>query len=338
MTNGGNTAADSDFKDRKTGLVVFGVLEIAFGALCALMAPLMLLSRVASSTLAEGAASSVSAGAMVPSLLFYTLLAVWFIWMGIGSIQARRWARALLLVSSWIWLISGLMGLVFMLVFMPDLYEQMARSGQIPRQVVAVMKVAMIVFMTVFYIIIPGALVLFYGSRHTKATCERRDPQVRWTDKCPLPVLAVSLISGCWAACMPLMGFYGWAMPFFGVILTGIAGAGVVLVGSLLLGTVAWGLYRLSVNAWRCAVLLIMAWGVSAGITFSRVSLMEFYEKMQFSARQLEMMKQLSLPQERWMLLSCGLWIVIALAYLLYIRKYFTPAAEQPGVSPIERI
>jgi len=41
------------------------------------------------------------------SILFYALLAVLFVWLGIGSIMARRWARALVLVSSWFWLVGA---------------------------------------------------------------------------------------------------------------------------------------------------------------------------------------------------------------------------------------
>jgi hypothetical protein len=134
------------------------------------------------------------------------------------------------------------------------------------------------------------------------------------------------------------MGFVGWAIPFFGFILSGIAGAGIALVGSLLFCYVAWGMYRLNVKAWWCAGLLIITWGVSTVITFSRVSLMELFEKMKFPAQQLEYMKQLALPQARWMVLVCGLWAVIALAYLLYTRRYFMSPAEQRSVLPGERI
>jgi hypothetical protein len=34
-----------DFKDRRTGLIVFGILEIVLGALAALMIPLMILGQ-----------------------------------------------------------------------------------------------------------------------------------------------------------------------------------------------------------------------------------------------------------------------------------------------------
>lgn len=324
MTSDGNSGGGADLKDRKTGLIVFGILEIVFGALCALMVPFMMVGMLATSALEENSAPPVNAGMMIPGLLFYALLAVWFIWMGIGSVKARRWARALLLVTSWPWLIGGITGLVFMLFLFPGMFDQMGKSGLMPTEMAIVMKYVMIGTMGVFYVIIPGMLVLFYGSKHVRATCERRDPRIRWTDKCPLPVLAVSLISGFWAASMLLTGFYGWAVPFFGSILSGISGAGVALLGMLLLGYVSWGTYRLSIKAWWCAVFLIVAWGISASITFSRVSLMEFYERMNFPAQHLELMKQYTPAQEPWMVLFSVLWVVVALAYLLYTRRYFT--------------
>ncbi|MBU4198762.1 MAG: hypothetical protein KKG09_10835 [Verrucomicrobia bacterium] len=296
MIPNGITTGSSDFKDRKTGLIVFGILEILFGVVCSFMIPLMLLGMLASASMSRSSVPPPTMSTMIPGLLFYALLAVGFIWMGIGSIKARRWARALLLVTSWIWLISGITGLVFMLMFLPDMYDQMGRSGQMSQVLITVIKCMTIVFMVVFYVIIPGILVLFYGSRHVKATCERCDLQVRWTDQCPLPVLAVSLLSGFGAAFMPAMGLYGWAIPFFGVILDGTAGAMVALVSMLVLGAVAWGIYRLSIKAWWGAVVITVAWNVSAGITFSRVSLMEFYERMRFSAQDLEMMEQFTLP------------------------------------------
>jgi len=324
MSNDVKKTGGSDIRDRKTGLVVFGIFEILLGVFIALMVPVMIFGLAVSSALAKGSASSVSAGTMIPALLFYVLLATWFIWMGIGSIQARRWARALLLVTSWYWLISGVMALVFMLGFLSDMYDQMGKSGQMPRQIAAVMKYVMIGFVAVFHIIIPGVFVLFYGSRHTKATCEHRDTRIRWTDKCPLQVLAVSLMSGCGAVCMPLMGFYGWVIPFFGFILTGFVGAVVALVTSVLLGYVAWGMYRSSVKAWWCAVVMMTAWGVSCCVTVSQVNLMDVYKKMNLPDQQLEVMKQFPFFSGHSMVLFCGVWVVAVLAYLVYARKYLS--------------
>ncbi len=143
-----------------------------------------------------------------------------------------------------------------------------------------------------------------------------------------MPVLALSFIFGFWAVSMPFTVFYGCAIPFFGSILTGLPGAGVVLLVALLAGYVAWGTYRLSINAWWCAVLVITAWALSTAITFSRVSILDFYEKMNFPEQQLDTMKQLSISQD-YMVLFLGLWAVAFLGYLLYTRRYFVPPAEQ---------
>ena len=323
-----NQAELIGYKDRKLGLVIFGIFEIILGAFCALMAPLMIIGMFAAATLKRGSGPALNAGMMIPGLVIYVLFAVWFIWMGIGSIMARRWARALVLVTSWFWFISGVIGLVFMLVFLPGMYDQMGKSGQVPREIAMIIKFVTIGFMMIFYVIVPGVLVLFYGSKHVKATCEYRDPQVRWTDKCPLPVLAVSLISGLCAASMLLMGFYGWAIPFFGFILSGPTGAVVALASLVLLSYVAWGTYRLKVETWWCAVLLVMAWGVSSVITFSRVSLIELYEKMKLPSDQLELIRNTALAHTYWMVLFCGLWVLVAMAYLLYTKRYFMAKEE----------
>lgn len=270
---------------------------------------------------------------MLPGLLFYVLAAVWFISMGIGSVKARRWARALILVSSWLWLICGIGGLFFILLLMPDMYDKMGQSGQMPPEAAAFMKYVMTAFMTVVYVIIPAVLVLFYSSKNVKATCEFRDPQIRWTDKCPLPVLAVSLIFGFWAVSMLFMGFHRWAIPFFGTILSGMPAAAVVLVVILVLGYIAWGLYKLSIKAWWYAVLLTILWALSTGITFSRVSMMDFYEKMNFPERQLEIMKQYGMPEASAIGLFFGLWVVGFLVYLLYTKKYFAPPSAQENAS-----
>ena len=109
----------------------------------------------------------------------------------------------------------GIIGLISMVLFMPDMYGQMGVSGQAAMAFVGVLMFVGMALSAVMYVIIPGVLVMFYGSKHVKATCELWDPQIRWTDKCPLPVLALSLVAGLSAAWMPLAGFYGWIVPFF---------------------------------------------------------------------------------------------------------------------------
>jgi hypothetical protein len=154
------------FRDRKTGLVVFGIILIIIGLLLALLS-LMCIAHI-----------------YVFLGLFLAVPAVWFISMGIGSIKARRWARALLLVTSWVWFIGEIN------IFIIYIYNEIAQGAQIYED----NNSTWIWFMLVVFIIAPVILILFYGSKNVKATCEFRNPQISWTDKCPLPVLALSFI------------------------------------------------------------------------------------------------------------------------------------------------
>ena len=311
------------FKDRKAGLVLFGVLHIGLGGLCALMVPLMLFGLAMSKTASSHAAQPLDTRTMVPGLALYALLAIYFVWVGVGSILARRWARALILVGSWLWLICGVSGLAVMGLILPDMYEQMGASGQMPKSLASVMLVSTLAFMALLYVLWPGALVLFYGSKHVRGTCELRNPDPSWTDACPLPVLALSLLFGFWACSALFMSCYDWVTPFFGTLLSGPAGAFVVLCSTSLLAYLSWGTLRLSVRAWTCAVGLVFAWALSVGLTFSRHSLMDLYVKMQFPEEQLRLMKPLCEKHVPLMAAFCAVWFTVLLGYLLYVRRFF---------------
>lgn len=330
MTENEAAVGGAEFKDRKTGLVVFGILQIVLGSLCALIVPFMILGMVAASHIkTDSAAPPMTAGTMIPGLFIYVLLATWFIWMGIGSITARRWARALVLVTSWLWLLCGIGGLVVMLVIMPNMFSKMSQAGQMPQGMASVMSIIMLLFMTIFYVLIPGALVLFYGRADVKATCAARDSQTRWTDRCPLPVLALSVIFGFWAVSLVSLGFYGWAIPFFGMILNGLPGAGLALATMALLVYATRGVYRLEMGAWWCGVMVIVGWALSALITFSRVSLLDFYAKMKFPQQTIDMMRQIGMPSDSTMAILFAVWVVVLLGYLVYVRRFFERPAPQ---------
>lgn len=326
MNTEGTSGHDRPFKDCTTGLTVFGILQVLLGGLWVVLALFMIMGMLASRAL-EAPGAPMDARMMVLALLLYFLLAAWFITMGVGSIMTRRWARALVLVSSSIWLVCGLIGLVMVVAIIPGMFGQMGEAGQLPPGMVVVMVVVATVFMVFFYVLIPGALVLFYGNRNVKATCEFKDPQVRWTDRCPLPVLALSLILGGWAVSMLMMGSYGWVIPFFGRIVSGLPGAVLCLVAAAAFGFSAWGAYRLNMTAWWGAVILIVAWTASLAVTFTQVSFSDYmqayYEQMNLPAQQMDMMKQFLTPQMSGMGWVSLIWFVGFLGYLLYIKRYF---------------
>jgi hypothetical protein len=323
---------EPDFKDRKIGLVIFGILHLGMGTLSALMVPLMVIGMIASKGVSSATAAQTSPRMMIPGILVYVVFAVWFIWLGIGSIMARRWARALILTTSLMWLVCGIGGLATMIFIMPDMYRQMGATGQIPAGVANIIMYVTMGFMAVLYILIPAILALFYRSPHVKATCEVYNPDQSWTDACPLPVLALSLLLGFWALCMPTMGFYGWALPLFGVILTGPAGATAALTIAIIMAIIARGIYKLDNRAWTGALAVTVLWALSIAITFSRVSLMEFYEKMDFQEEQLELLRPFCESSHSVMIAMGAIWLLIFLGYLLYTKR-FIPATSLHKIS-----
>jgi hypothetical protein len=324
-----SAAPTQPFKDRKTGLIVFGILEIIGGVFCALAVPLMLFSMVVTSRLPEEARAGTDPAAMVPGMAFYIVFAVAFIWMGIGSIKARRWARALWLVLSWVGFVSGVLGLLFWLFFMQDMFGAMGGSGQMPPGMVSVMKVVTTLFIVLIYIMIPGIGILFYGSRHVKATCEAWDPVERWTDRCPLPVLAMSLMLGIGGVSMLTMAAYKFAMPFFGVIITGVQGAVVVSALTAAMVILCRGIYKLETRAWWGTIALFAVSMVSWGLTLSRTGLMAYYEKMGMPEPSLELFRSAGLADNPAFLYYSFACFAGMLAFLVYLRRYFRFASRE---------
>jgi hypothetical protein len=179
----------TDYKDRSTGLTVFGIATILLGGACGMMVPLMIaVQAMAAKT--TGIPPNYQSAAFAAGL--YGMIAVVMVWLGYGSIMARRWARTLLLIFAGSWLLMGVISMAFMVIMMPQIMESVRLSQppgqpQLPEAAFSLVMGLMFVIMGVIFLVLPGIWALFYRSPHVKATCEARDPVERWTDRCPAP-------------------------------------------------------------------------------------------------------------------------------------------------------
>ena len=325
MTEASEAAAREYFQglyceDRKKGLCAFGVLWIIVGAYYAIDVLWKTFGWLVSYTPSRGAPAP---GAVARWALWYILVAAWFLCMGIGSIQARRWARALVLVSAWYWLIYGIESLAAFLLWGPDVYAQWAQDGWIPSQDAAVMKIGELGRRCICDVVVPYLAIRFYGNQNVKATCERRDKQVRWTDACPLPVLFIGFAFSVWGLSTLLAGLgRGWTITFLGTIVTGRAGAAVILVNAAVCAYVAWETYHLRMRAWFVAFLVETFWAVEA---------LTLVWGAGHTERQIEMMGYRSVGH---VVLLEG-WRLAFLVYLLYARRFFMPAIPVPVAAEI---
>ena len=312
----------SGFKDRKIGLGILGILTLLAGGLCALLIPLLIFSSKAGG----GAPNSQF---LLPAIFMYGALAVALIWLGVGSMMARRWARALLLIFSWAALITGVLGIAAFAVMVPKflsaIHESMpAGQPTLPafaQQGILIMMFAVLGFL---FLVLPGIWVLFYGSKNVKATCEARDPVERWTDRCPLPVLALSLmlLFGGASILMNMVSLHG-VLPFFGMLLSGPLGMAAWALFAAFWVYLAWSVYHLDLRGWWLTFLSMALFAISSFLTYSRHNMTEVYQLAGYPQDMIERMQQINFLHGNslaWLtLLSFLPWLV----YLLFVRKFF---------------
>ncbi len=316
-------AGSAGLKDRRTGLLIFGIFEIILGILCLVMTRLLVLGQVVAG---QTTGTAFDVRMIVPLFLTYIGLAKAFVWLGIGSIKGRRWARALTLILAWSWLCVGVITVPLIAFLTPRILAASAPPGQgLPAGTLGIVLAFQIVFMSILLVVIPAVLVFFYGSRHVKAACELSDPAPRWTDACPLPAWAVA----CWLwlggaimlICLPF-SFHG-AIPFFGKVLSGTPGALVGIGVAAVWLWLGWLWYRLKVAGWWTLLGTLLLFGISGAITFSRVDIIELYQKMGYPQAQLDLIRQQGLISGQFVVWLSLIWLAPMLGYLLWVKGFF---------------
>jgi len=308
-----------------------GIFQILLGCLCGLMAVMMAALSSLGPMAQAPQGQAMNRQTMIAGMVFYLPLAVAFIWMGIGLVRARRWAWTLTVVLSWMWLIMGVVASVMFVSFMgPMMSASIAQQGKVPPEAIMPVQIITGAFLACGYILLPGVFLVLCHRESVRATCQRRDPKIPWTDRCPMPVLALSILLAFSVVSMSSLVAYGPVMPVFGVFLSGASGAVVILLIALVLAYLAWGTYRLQMAAWWGTLLLWIAGGVNMVLTFRRTDLLELYEKVGMPADQVEMMRKSGFFESMshwgpWMgLVGAAAW----LGYLLYVRRYFVRSGE----------
>jgi len=326
-------AAPVRYQDRSIGLILVGLMEIALGLMCLAMLAFMGIGALSLSRLPEGQAAGMNPRVLVASFAFYLLFAAFFFTMGVGTLRGRRWARTIMLVLSWVWLIGGVFGTIVMFFILPKMTGAISatasRGGSAADPGVGMVIMGCVaVFMGLIYIVLPGILVLFYRGPNVKATFEAKDPSIPWTDRVPAPVLALTLLFGTSAVCALAATTYA-VFPVFGYILTGLPAIVAFLVLGALSALLAWALYRRRPAAWWGA----LAWSVLGGahsfffFTHGGAGLRRMYEAMGTPAAQLEQIEKMGI-YDLWNNPAVLALIVLGwlgwLGFLIWVKRFFT--------------
>jgi hypothetical protein len=318
------TRADGFYR---TGLVVFGVLEILGGIFLGLSA--VVLAAIALGSFREMpdlmGAGEASGATMGSAALLYGALGAVMVAIGIGSLLPRRWVRPLVLYLASLWLLGG----VLLLFIVGGIAASVglasgAADGDEPPLGLSLTPIGLALLacvLVVLYIAVPAAMLLFHRSRGLREALERLDPVTRWTDRCPAPVLSLSLSLAISAAgCAPLVR---GPLPLFGATLTGPAAALVVGLAAIALAVLAVLTYRLAPSGWwgSLAMVVILTL-VSVDVSF-RVDLTRLGENA-FAGVGAPPPPPGSAATAAW-LLGAGslLFGVVCLIAVLRLRRYF---------------
>lgn len=335
-----SASAPGGYRDRSTGLQVFGVIQIILGALVALFIPMVLLGAVMSRRMTGMA---MPMGTYMMACLTYAVLAIALVTPGIGLIRARRWAWALTLILSWFSLIIGVFVTVLMTAVLPSSFAAGLRKAAasnpgasgLSTGVSAVILTFVIVLFAVFLVAIPLAFVLFYRRKDVEATCKHRDPVERWTDRCPLPVLAASLLFAGAAPYYLVLSFTTPLVPFFGRYLTGVSGAIGCLVLAALDAFLAVWFFRVRLLGWWVGMVSLALRIISAAITFAHGDLLQAYSRLGWKQAQIEAMSSSPVLRGRLVLWWSSVYLLVILGYMVWIKRYFHPARADVGSQPV---
>src|SRR5581483_1404986 len=311
----------SPFKDRSTGLLVFGIFEILGGAICALLIPLLFFGQAMSARMTS---SPVQYRFVLAPAAAYGLIAAMLLTVGIGSIRARRWARAFCLILGWSWLVMGSLAVIIDAFVIPRALSQGPGAPNLNASARLIITLFVIAFMVVLFVLIPLALVLFYRRQDVRSTCEARDPGLHWTDRCPLPVLGLSMwlvFAGAFLVLMPA-AYHGVA-PFFGTLISGIPGSLFYLCIAAMFFYLARALYRLEPASWWLTLVLMLLFGLSNTLTLAHVDLWEMYRQMGYPEAQIKQLQSYNIFDNNVMVAFSALGFLPPLAYLLYLRRFF---------------
>lgn len=292
-------------RDRRRGLLIAGIVQILIG----LLAAGFVLVVAAGHEMATRRGGVASGSALASAIVVYGMAAVYFVATGIGSIRCRRWARALSVAISGLWLAAGVVTALVLAIVLPRVLRAAAAANASAVGWTIVGTVA------VCGILLPLAFFLFYRRDDVRATCERIDAKPRWTDRVPVAVLALVIVFA-FAAVALLANVANPVLNVLGRQVTGSPAALALFAFAALSAVIAVQLYRLKESAWWILVLLQVA-----GIVYAIYG---------FATTGASQMAPPGTPAEVAAIYRDPFFIAIVaatwigyFAFLLYLRRYF---------------
>lgn len=313
----------NQYKDRRTWLVLFGIVELLIAAFFGFMAAVMMaLPRITGNRplppeLPHGFWISISIG--------YLLLGLCFVAGGIGSILAKNWARLLMLFLSWCWLVCGICAVIGQILFIvagQNFGAATIQNGQAAPQFVHAVQIFTTIFTLIVFVLLPLTFIIFYARKSVKATCQRTLSSEQRERSVPIAIWVLAVLLGLHALALLWTATLFPAIGFFGVLLTGWGARLVLILLTAIWGWLAWNCYQRNLHGWWAALALSVFFGLSNLITNIKHTADEMYRVMN-----LPMPASAPLPaifaSATFRVGFGAVFLLAYLGFLLYTKRYF---------------
>ena len=277
------------YRDRTVHIAGIGVILLSIGIPIALLGPA---EMYCFTLFSEGGPfhyqgfgfGSFMFGNIASQIAGYYLIAALLIPLGYGHLKARRWARRLSVTLLWAWLVVGA-PLVILVFFVLVASKELSLFAAI---------LAMIL-LAASYLIVPGALIRFYGSRDVRLTFERKDPDASWVERVPMPALVLGTLLLFYAFMLHIPILFNGVFPLFGRYLVGLQGILALDLSIACLACLSWGVFRQRTWAWWGSLVYLGTLTLSLVSTLVSSSYADILAVMRFPPREMEFLEGLPL-------------------------------------------
>ncbi len=248
----------------------------------------------------------------------YYVIAALFIPIGIGHVKLRRWALSLTQLCLWFWLGVGILLFGNLILLIPSVFKL-----ELNRDVLLFQSVAVGVSSFLILVLLPILAIGFYKSEKVKTVFEARDPNRYWTEKYPLPLLALLLLYAVMIVAMHITIFFQGLFPMFGQIIFGRPAAYVIALCILILGILIYGTVGLKKWAWWGSLVYILLLTISTILSFSRYSFYDIILMMNLPAYEMGFIDKMILIHDYRLVGLLAIPLLVTLGLIIYSKRYF---------------
>ena len=306
-----------DYRDQSPVLIGIGILLLLVGIAAAFLGPVEMYCFYLFS---EGGRfhyegfrfGSFMFGNIASQIIGYYVIALLCIPLGYGHLTVRRWARTLSLTLLWFWLVVGApLAVVFFFVLITS--KDLSQT--------AVLIAAILVGLS--YLVVPGLLIRFYGSRNARLTFESKDPRSYWTERVPIPILVLCSLYLFYSIALHVPIFFNGVFPLFGTFLSGLHGILLLDVSIVCLVFLAWSTLRLRIWAWWVALIYFGVMTLSSITTLFKSSYAGILAVMNFPPREIEFLDGVPI-QGYHLAVFVGIPLLLTLGAIVLSKRHFT--------------